>query len=140
MGTFYQRSAMMIQPNLRSFAKKNDDDPKNPDLDKFEQQKKLKKLGTNQLTDKSKSGKNVEKDVEADSATETPVKKKRRTKAEIEADKIEKQVAKLSAKATKAKKTTKKKDEEASSPGGNEHMYTLKFNSPILPYAKFPLT
>ena len=135
---------MMIQPNLRSFAKKNDDDPKNPDLDKFEEQKKLKKLGTNQLSDKSKKAKNVEKDdkdaVEAESATETPVKKKRRTKAEIEADKIEKQVAKLSAKATKAKKTTKKKDDEASSPGGNEHMYTLKFNSPILPYAKFPLT
>lgn len=82
----------------------------------------------------------VEKAVEADSATETPVKKKRRTKAEIEADKIEKQVAKLSAKVSKAKKTTKKKDDEASSPGGNEHMYTLKFNSPILPYAKFPLT
>ena len=135
---------MMIQPNLRSFAKKNDDDPKNPDLDKFEEQKKLKKLGTNQLSDKSKKAKNVEKEdkdaVEAESATETPVKKKRRTKAEIEADKIEKQVAKLSAKATKAKKTTKKKDDEASSPGGNEHMYTLKFNSPILPYAKFPLT
>ena len=142
MGTFYhQRSAMMIQPNLRSFAKKNDDDPKNPDLDKFEEQKKLKKLGTNQLSDKSKKAKNDEKDVvEAESATETPVKKKRRTKAEIEADKIEKQVAKLSAKATKAKKTTKKKDDEASPPGGNEHMYTLKFNSPILPYAKFPLT
>jgi len=46
------------------------------------------------LSDKSKKAKNVEKDdkdaVEAESATETPVKKKRRTKAEIEADKIEK--------------------------------------------------
>ena len=82
MGTFYQRSAMMIQPNLRSFANKTDDDPKNPDLDKFEQQKKLKKIG-------SKSVKKDEKAVEADSATETPAKKKRRTKAEVEADKIE---------------------------------------------------
>ena len=72
--------------------------------------------------------------------------RKRRTKAEIEEAK-----AKLAMKPVDAapesevKKTRKrrtKKEIEAEAAGGEQpvKMYVLKFNSPILPYAKFPLT
>ena len=101
---------------MRQFATKNDgkNGPKT-DNELFEEQAK-KKRGT-------------KKSVEAASETTEPVvKKKRRTKAEIEAAKLEKELL-------ASEKKMKKKQEVKMEP-----MYTLKFNSPILPYAKFPLT
>ena len=48
---------------------------------------------------------------------------------------VEAEALKSQKKATKAKKSTKKA--AAQKP---VNMYVLKFNTPILPYAKFPLT
>lgn len=63
-------------------------------------------------------------------------KRKRRSKAEIEAENA---AAKIDAVTRKVKAYSAKK--EASATGVvPEEMYTLKFNSPILPFAKFPLT
>lgn len=87
---------------------------------------------------------------------EAAPKRKRRTKFEIQAEKLEKELLK----ATKATKDTlpsaaadvqpeplevgSSADSKSSSnkleEAKPEQMYTLKFNSPILPYAKFPLT
>jgi hypothetical protein len=58
-----------------------------------------------------------------------PKKRKRRTKKEIEE-------AKLAAAETKKGKGSKAKVKEVE----QHEMYVLKFNSPILPYSKFPLT
>lgn len=63
-------------------------------------------------------------------------KRKRRSKAEIEADKL---AAKLETASKKVKAYAAKKEASASGVVPEE-MYTLKFNSPILPFAKFPLT
>ena len=62
-------------------------------------------------------------------------KKKRRTKAEIAAAKLEAEMDGASAKMESSGKSGKKLEEFS-----GDTMYTLKFNSPILPYAKFPLT
>jgi hypothetical protein len=74
----------------------------------------------------SSTGNHLE-DVEAASA---PKKKKRRTKAEME-----------EARALKAMSaTTKKVSKKIGAVTPPVEMYVLKFNSPILPFAKFPLT
>ena len=65
-------------------------------------------------------------------------KRKRRTKAEIEAAKLEAEMESLGTKMDKAAGKTKAGGKQQELTG--ETMYTLKFNSPILPYAKFPLT
>ena len=77
-------------------------------------------------------------------ADEKP-KRKRRTKAEILSAKLDAELLKganilqkeKKEPALKTKKSTKK---TAASKVEPQTMYTLKFNSPILPYAKFPLT
>ena len=110
---------MFLRPyQMRSFATKNDDGaPPKTAEELFEEQARKKR------------GK-----VTAAAATEeeAPKPRKRRTKAEIEAEKLEKEIK---ASEKKIKKGTKAKKEVKMEP-----MYTLKFNSPILPYAKFPLT
>jgi hypothetical protein len=65
-------------------------------------------------------------------------KKKRRSKAEMDAAKIETEIDKATLKMDKSQ--GKKKKSEITEEMTGETMYTLKFNSPILPYAKFPLT
>ena len=72
-------------------------------------------------------------------------KKKRRTKAEILAAKLDAELLKganILEKIKPAPKKAGKKAAKKSEPSKVEPqtMYTLKFNSPILPYAKFPLT
>jgi len=63
-------------------------------------------------------------------AAQAPKRKKRRTKAEMEEARL--------LKVTKAmEKSSAKKTGTVSPP---IEMYVLKFNSPILPFAKFPLT
>jgi hypothetical protein len=70
--------------------------------------------------------------------TEVPKKRKRRTKAEIEADKV---TAKIEDAQKRVRQyTAKKKTEKEGLKVEPVEMYTLKFNSPILPYASFPLT
>lgn len=72
-----------------------------------------------------------------DEAEEKP-KRKRATKAEMEARKL----AKAEAKAATPKKGTRAKnsDPQSTDIGIPQKMYVLKFNSPILPFSKFPLT
>ena len=110
---------------------KNDDEP--TDLDKFELQKKAKAETKPKRAAKAKSAAKAEKTEEV-----APPKRKRRTKAEIEAEKLA--ASALAAEVEPViKKAASKKKAKASLPKP-ETMYTLKFNSPILPYAKFPLT
>jgi len=110
---------------------KNDDEP--TDLDKFELQKKAKAETKPKRAAKAKSAAKAEKTEEV-----APPKRKRRTKAEIEAEKLA--ASALAAEVEPViKKAALKKKAKASLPKP-ETMYTLKFNSPILPYAKFPLT
>jgi hypothetical protein len=77
---------------------------------------------------------------EADAST-APQKRKRRTKFEVQAEKLEKELLKSeladAEEASEATKAGSRKQRQAAEP---QQMYTLKFNSPILPYAKFPLT
>ena len=77
---------------------------------------------------------------------EVPIIRKRRTKFEIQAEKLDKELLQANktinvemenipeAPQTKTLKGKKPADKKP------QVMYTLKFNSPILPYAKFPLT
>ena len=53
----------------------------------------------------------------------------------MEAAKLEGEMEKASSKIEKTQGKSKQADKLS-----GETMYTLKFNSPILPYAKFPLT
>jgi len=72
-------------------------------------------------------------------------KRKRRTKAEILSAKLDAELLKGANILEKAKKEPAAKAKKSSKKTGTskvepQTMYTLKFNSPILPYAKFPLT
>jgi len=70
-------------------------------------------------------------------------KKKRRTKAEMLASKLDAELlagANILQKEKVPAKKTKKSTKKVESKHEPAPMYTLKFNSPILPYAKFPLT
>ena len=144
--------------SARLFASKNDDDPKDgskTDLERFEEQQKAKKNKSGK--EKSVFAKNSEDEEETltrkaskprkkiitdeqimDSSASEAIKpkRKRRSKAEMEAAKVE---AKLDA-ATRRVNSYKNKEEALESGEIPEEMYTLKFNSPILPFAKFPLT
>ena len=110
---------MFLRPyQMRSFATKNDDAPPPKTAEELFEEQKMKKRG--KVTAAAATGE------------EAPKPRKRRTKVEIEAEKIEKEIK---ASEKKTKKAAKGKKEVKMEP-----MYTLKFNSPILPYAKFPLT
>ena len=140
----------------RAFAsKKNDDDGSDgkTDADKFEEQrikKKTKKVSeATEDTEgvkatgkrgKSPKAKGKEEVVEGgEEQAEAAPKKKRRSKADIEEQKA--QDAKVKADQYKEqKKTTKRSSKTPVDSSEPQRMYTLKFNSPILPYAKFPLT
>ena len=71
-------------------------------------------------------------------AEATPEKKPRATRAKKAAAASEEGVAEETKKAPV--KRTRKKKTAANEQGAPIKMYVLKFNSPILPYAKFPLT
>jgi hypothetical protein len=81
---------------MRTFATKNDDDPKTKDEELFEQQKKAKKTRrgsatSTSSTDEEETTRKVSKklvEIVNDMTGELPKKRKRRTKAEIEADKV----------------------------------------------------
>lgn len=138
-------TAFVNLPQARSFAAKNDDDPKGPktDLDKFEEQKakktgKSEKAATSQEASPKtrKRAAKLEEAIEAAVEEEVKPKRKRRSKAEIEAEKLQAKVNEAHAK-VKSYKGVKKSLEKGVEP---MEMYTLKFNSPILPFSKFPLT
>ena len=107
----------------RSFSTKGGNNDKPPKPVKDEEAKKTRKRAASAKSDDATSN------LDAKSSTEAPVKRKRRTKAEIEADKIEAKLKKLEKQGRKSHLSAEP-----------QKMYTLKFNSPILPYAKFPLT
>jgi hypothetical protein len=80
-----------------------------------------------------------------------PAKRGRKTKFEVQAEKLEKELMKAEGTIANEnplgedvpvapKKALRKKKTAQKSKVTPEEMYTLKFNSPILPYAKFPLT
>lgn len=79
-------------------------------------------------------------------AGEEKPKRKRRTKAEMMADRAAKLDAELMKGSQNEEKVPAKRGRKAASKKSDpkdiepQTMYTLKFNSPILPYAKFPLT
>ena len=138
-------TAFVSLPQARSFAAKNDDDPKGPsktDLDKFEEQKAKKtgksvKAASTEASPKTrKRAAKLEEAIEAAVEEEVKPKRKRRSKAEIEAEKLQAKLNEASAK-VKSYKGVKVAVEKGVEP---MEMYTLKFNSPILPFSKFPLT
>ena len=141
-------NSRILQQGTRRFSSKNDDDdgPSKSDLDIFEKQRleknKDKVGGVKAKVTPSKATSALKAE-----AGEEPVapKRKRRTKAEMEAAKLDQEIEKAQQNLDKVKQL------EGSSPNTEaeagkqklvtpETMYTLKFNSPILPYAKFPLT
>jgi hypothetical protein len=114
-------------PSHRMFSTK----PPNNKNDKPDQ-KGEESLGKKDQFDSTKSGLTEEAtEAELLKAMEegAPKRRKRRTKAEIEAAKLVAAEKKSTGKKTKADKQVEQTE-----------MYVLKFNSPILPYSKFPLT
>lgn len=133
----------------RSFASKKDDDdpsdPKKSDIERFEEQKAKKKgkgvkPAVNEFWEETDvhssagAADRAETDL-AGSASEEEVtlkpKRKRRSKAEIEAERV-----------AAAQEKVQGYQNEKMADGEHEptEMYTLKFNSPILPFSRFPLT
>ena len=106
---------------MRKFATKNDDD---------------NVPGKGKKVDATTKTKKKDAKLEASSTEEKP-KRKRRTKAEMEEAKLEKEMKKLEKQMNVKGSAASKKTKQKAVP---QTMYTLKFNSPILPYAKFPLT
>ena len=90
-------TAFVSLPQARSFAAKNDDDPKGPktDLDKFEEQKAkktgkgVKAVATETSPKTRKRAAKIEEAIEAAVEEEVKPKRKRRSKAEIEAEKLQ---------------------------------------------------
>ena len=120
--------------NTRAFATKKDKKEESKSSEAKEELSSTDKVKKTKKTEKAEGGEGSQ-----------PVKRKRRTKAEIEADRL----AKLSS--TEAKPIDEAGASESSAPKKrgrkskvqapeSQTMYTLKFNSPILPFSKFPLT
>lgn len=131
----FRGAEMVGYTPTRGFATKNDkdsDENSQSDQEVVEAPKR-----------KRRSKKEIEAAKESEKAEPEP-KRKKRTKLEIKFEQLEKELLnpKIAAEPIESSKEAKslKSSHSKLKEAVPEKMYTLKFNSPILPYAKFPLT